>query len=93
MGDPGRSRRTVLLLGYVVPALVAVAGWALLVRAAIALGRDARDSGATADRARTVAATGGATVCALVAIVLLSRAWVGVTRTAPDVPRPGAHRR
>lgn len=93
MGDPARSRRATLALGYVVPALLAVAGWALLVRLAIALGRDARDSGATVDWARTVAATGGATVCALVAIVLLGRAWVGLTRSAPDVPRPGAHRR
>jgi hypothetical protein len=71
-------------------AVVAAAGWAVLVRSAIAAGSAARDSGSGADWARTAALTAGAAACLLVALLMLARL---VSRRRRRAAPRGRHRR
>jgi len=67
-----RARRTVqLLLG----ALAGVGVWWFLVRAAVEFGRAAMDGDGAARWAFTVVAGGGAALCLMLVLVLLSRIW------------------
>jgi hypothetical protein len=66
-----------------VAALAAAAAWVVLVRAAIDLGRAARDDPGAMAWGLTVVATVGAALCLLLVFVLLARtrdSWAGRRR-------------
>jgi hypothetical protein len=94
MGDSSRSVGRVL--AYVMAAIAAAAAWALLVRLAIDLGHDARDSGEPRDWVWTVLATIGAAACLLLVLLAIGRGWAARPEqevAESESPRPGAHRR
>ncbi len=67
-----RPRRTT---GLVIGAMLGVAAWWFLVRAAVEFGRAAIDGDGAARWAFTVVAGGGAALCLMLVLVLLTRIW------------------